>query len=157
MAFSVFGLCFGVGMIAGPCLGGLLQHPVENGLIPNCEFLKYYPYFLPCAISSVVSWIGFLVGLFFLPETCKRGYKTIPEEGNDVDDDEDEDEIRTSIITLRQSISSASPDDQIVISSQICSKSIRIGLAYGLLCLQSIIFTEGMHFIFDFFSVSIMG
>jgi hypothetical protein len=48
-----------------------LANPVGHfpGVFGDCEFLKKYPYFLPCFAGSMLSTIGFLFGYFFLPET----------------------------------------------------------------------------------------
>jgi MFS family permease len=70
-AFSLLGLMWGLGMIAGPIIGGFFCDPVKN--IPFFKaslFLKEYPYFLPCFISSCISIFGFLMALVLLPETA---------------------------------------------------------------------------------------
>ncbi|EPB87675.1 hypothetical protein HMPREF1544_05558 [Mucor circinelloides 1006PhL] len=70
-AFSIFGFCWGAGMIAGPALGGYLAKPVEQfpGLFGGSVFLTKYPYFLPCFVSSCGSMIGFIIGYFYLKES----------------------------------------------------------------------------------------
>ncbi|KAL0143609.1 major facilitator superfamily domain-containing protein [Mucor lusitanicus] len=70
-AFSIFGFCWGAGMIAGPALGGYLAKPVEQfpGLFGDSVFLTTYPYFLPCFVSSCGSMIGFVIGYFYLKES----------------------------------------------------------------------------------------
>ncbi|KAJ8659259.1 hypothetical protein O0I10_004973 [Lichtheimia ornata] len=69
-AFSLFGFCWGIGMI-GPGIGGYLCNPVDHfpSLFGGNEFLKEYPYFLPCFVSSIGSFIGFILGYFFLEES----------------------------------------------------------------------------------------
>ncbi|KAI8894389.1 major facilitator superfamily domain-containing protein [Globomyces pollinis-pini] len=76
-AFSLIGLNYGIGMIVGPSLGGLLADPVANlpffgnlGFITT--FLTNYPYFLPCLCSSLITLVGFMIGYLYLPETCQR-------------------------------------------------------------------------------------
>ena len=85
-AFSLIGLNYGIGLIIGPMLGGLLSHPVENYpyLFQGNQFLTKYPYFLPCFFSSLISTIGVIMGYFLLPETCstllaEKGYQALPE------------------------------------------------------------------------------
>jgi MFS family permease len=139
MAFSCFGFCFGVGMVAGPAIGGLLQQPVENGYISG-EFFENYPYFLPCAISACISAIGFVAGLFFLPETCKAlKYRQIP-----YDPEETEPILSASHIDLtsanRESIARESVS--VSLPANISTYSLYVALAYGLLALQSVLFTE---------------
>ncbi|GAN02943.1 member of major facilitator superfamily multidrug-resistance, DHA1 sub-family [Mucor ambiguus] len=70
-AFSIFGFCWGAGMIAGPALGGYLAKPVEQfpGLFGDSVFLTKYPYFLPCFVSSCGSMVGFVIGYFYLKES----------------------------------------------------------------------------------------
>lgn len=108
-AFALIGLNYGIGLIIGPALGGLLSHPVENfpslfagkGWITNV-FLKY-PYFLPCLISSIISSLGFVFGYFNLPETCThliKGYRPIPQSEATAliwEDEEDEEEVDCTI------------------------------------------------------------
>ncbi|KAI7895104.1 major facilitator superfamily domain-containing protein [Mucor mucedo] len=69
-AFSVFSVMWNTGMI-GPTLGGYLSKPAENfpELFGNCQFLKDYPYFLPCFVSACGSMIGFTIGYFYLEES----------------------------------------------------------------------------------------
>ncbi|KAI9492746.1 major facilitator superfamily domain-containing protein [Zychaea mexicana] len=70
-AFSLFGFCWGMGMIASPALGGYLCNPVERFpyLFGGNAFLKEYPYFLPCFVSSLGSLVGFALGYFYLEES----------------------------------------------------------------------------------------
>ncbi|CAO3654534.1 unnamed protein product [Mucor fragilis] len=70
-AFSIFGFCWGAGMITGPALGGYLAKPVEQfpGLFGDSVFLAKYPYFLPCFVSSCGSLVGFVIGYFYLKES----------------------------------------------------------------------------------------
>lgn len=76
-AFSLFGFCWGIGMIAGPGIGGYLCNPVDHfpSLFGGNEFLKEYPYFLPCFVSSIGSFIGFILGYFFLEESNPAAIK----------------------------------------------------------------------------------
>lgn len=55
----------------GPALGGYLSNPVEHfpSIFGDSEFLKEYPYFLPCFVSSIGSMIGFVIGYFYLKES----------------------------------------------------------------------------------------
>lgn len=57
--------------LLGPALGGYLSKPTENfpDLFGNCQFLKEYPYFLPCFISACGSMVGFTIGYFYLEES----------------------------------------------------------------------------------------
>ena len=55
----------------GSKIGGSLSRPAEQFplLFGSSEFLKKYPYFLPCAICSVLLLTAWLVGNIFLRET----------------------------------------------------------------------------------------
>ena len=57
----------------GPIIGGSLARPAERfpDLFGDNEFLKKYPYFLPCAIPAAFSFIAWLVTFFFLKETLR--------------------------------------------------------------------------------------
>lgn len=52
-------------------IGGWLVQPVDRfpKLFGRSEFLREYPYFLPCAVSATFSLIALIVTYFFLNET----------------------------------------------------------------------------------------
>jgi MFS family permease len=65
-AFLLFPMCFNVGVIIGPILGGFLadlggSYPKTFG---NVEFLKRYPYAAPNVLSAVFLFTAGL-GVFF--------------------------------------------------------------------------------------------
>ncbi|KAG0184782.1 hypothetical protein DFQ28_010515 [Apophysomyces sp. BC1034] len=80
-AFSIVSFCWGIGLI-----GGYLCKPTEHfpGLFGNIQFLKDFPYFLPCLVSAVGSFCGFLLGYCYLKETnvavIRRQQKSILDE-----------------------------------------------------------------------------
>ncbi|PPQ68704.1 hypothetical protein CVT25_012105 [Psilocybe cyanescens] len=55
----------------GPIIGGSLARPAERfpTLFGNNEFLKKYPYFLPCAVPATFSALAWVVTFLFLKET----------------------------------------------------------------------------------------
>lgn len=57
----------------GPLIGGALARPADRfpGLFGQNEFLKKYPYFLPCAVPATFSVIAWIVTFLFLKETVK--------------------------------------------------------------------------------------
>ncbi|KAI8364770.1 major facilitator superfamily domain-containing protein [Radiomyces spectabilis] len=65
-AFSMFGFCWGIGMI-----GGYLCQPAQQfpNVFGDWQFFIEYPYFLPCLVSSLGSLFGFFVGYFYLKES----------------------------------------------------------------------------------------
>lgn len=54
----------------GPALGGALSNPAKRfPIFEHSEFLKTYPYWLPCFSASLFCFLGFITGYFFLEET----------------------------------------------------------------------------------------
>jgi len=52
-----------------PLIGGNFSKPVRKyPKLFDYEFLRRYPYFLPCVISSMVTAFGVIFGYFFLEE-----------------------------------------------------------------------------------------
>ncbi|KAJ2995153.1 hypothetical protein HDV02_001038 [Globomyces sp. JEL0801] len=141
-AFSLIGLNFGIGMVIGPSLGGVLANPTKTMpyLFGNIQFLETYPYFLPCLCSAMITLVGFCVGYLFLPETCKRklaesSYTPIiglnDTEVNLLDDQStDEHEPINTEQAATQSLAT------------IGYKPISCAVAYLLLAFQSIVFME---------------
>lgn len=74
-AIAWIGLCWGMGGIAGAIIGGLLEHPAENypALFGRFQLLKDYPYLLPCAVASSVTFLGSILSLFL---GWDGGYRT---------------------------------------------------------------------------------
>ncbi|MBW0483705.1 hypothetical protein O181_023420 [Austropuccinia psidii MF-1] len=73
-------ICFAVGSIIGPILGGYLALPAQQfpNLFGNCTFLKEYPYFLPCLIGGLLNFVAIILGIFFLEETLESKRKSKP-------------------------------------------------------------------------------
>ncbi|KAI8058396.1 major facilitator superfamily domain-containing protein [Syncephalis plumigaleata] len=74
-AFSILPMVYGLGCIIGPTIGGMLSYPADKypSLFGNIAFLQNYPFFLPCAVCSCFTLVGFLLAFFCLEETLKRG------------------------------------------------------------------------------------
>ncbi|KAF7723708.1 hypothetical protein EC973_001749 [Apophysomyces ossiformis] len=55
----------------GPAIGGYLNKPAERypELFGDIQFFKTFPYFLPCFISSIGSFVGFIIGFCYLKES----------------------------------------------------------------------------------------
>ncbi|KAJ1916715.1 hypothetical protein IWQ60_008013 [Tieghemiomyces parasiticus] len=80
--FSLLPLCWNLGTIVGPVIGGLLARPAENfpGLFGHIELFRAYPYMLPCLICSIFGVAAWLSAFFLLEETlhCKLLTATDP-------------------------------------------------------------------------------
>jgi hypothetical protein len=52
-------------------IGGLLSRPADRfpDLFGHNEFLKNYPYFLPCAVPATFTIFAWIITFFFLKET----------------------------------------------------------------------------------------
>ncbi|KAF8640235.1 hypothetical protein AX16_010131 [Volvariella volvacea WC 439] len=70
-AYAYMPIAWSTGGTLGPVIGGSLSKPVERfpHLFGNNEFLKKYPYFLPCAVPATYTALAWLVTYFFLKET----------------------------------------------------------------------------------------
>ncbi|KAG1882948.1 major facilitator superfamily domain-containing protein [Suillus subluteus] len=78
VALPIYGLTWPLGSIIGPLIGGTFSHPASKyPEILGFQFLKDYPYFLPCFIAFVIAMIGIFLGFIFLEETLpsKRNAK----------------------------------------------------------------------------------
>ncbi|KAH9966264.1 major facilitator superfamily domain-containing protein [Lactifluus volemus] len=59
------------GSTLGPMIGGLLSRPADQfpNTFGNSQFLKQYPYFLPCAVPATFSALAWVMTYVFLRET----------------------------------------------------------------------------------------
>ncbi|KAJ7183235.1 member of major facilitator superfamily multidrug-resistance, DHA1 sub-family [Mycena filopes] len=71
-AYAVMPISWSTGVILGPVIGGFLAKPADRFpmIFGDNEFLKAYPYFLPCAIPATFSLVAWLVTFLFLKETA---------------------------------------------------------------------------------------
>ncbi|ORX95889.1 MFS general substrate transporter [Basidiobolus meristosporus CBS 931.73] len=71
--FSLLSLTWGVGVIVGPSIAGLLSNPAEQfpSLFGSVALFKEYPYLLPCIAAASITVPAFVVGFFVLQETLK--------------------------------------------------------------------------------------
>lgn len=69
VAFPIYGLFWPLGAIIGPLLGGTFSNPAERfPSLFDYQFLKEYPYFLPCFVAGCLSILGALLVYLFLDE-----------------------------------------------------------------------------------------
>lgn len=70
IAVPIYGMIWPVGSIAGPMIGGAFANAAEKyPAVFGYEFLRQYPYFMPCFITGSLGLVGFLLGWFSLEET----------------------------------------------------------------------------------------
>ncbi|KAF8274736.1 MFS general substrate transporter [Lactarius quietus] len=69
--YAYMPVSWSTGSTLGPMIGGALSRPAERYpyTFGNSEFLKKYPYFLPCAVSATFSALAWVLALVFLKET----------------------------------------------------------------------------------------
>lgn len=73
-AYSYIPIASCSGAIIGPIIGGALARPADQfpSLFGNSQFLKDYPYFLPCAIPVTFTVVAWTITFLFLKETVKQ-------------------------------------------------------------------------------------
>ncbi|QRV89502.1 major facilitator superfamily transporter [Ceratobasidium sp. AG-Ba] len=83
IAFPLYGLCWPIGAIVGPLIGGSVSHPLSrfSHVLPSWThgFLQAYPYALPCIVSSVITLLTVAFAYFFLEESLPAKRKQIAE------------------------------------------------------------------------------
>lgn len=81
-AFSLLPLTWSVGSFVAPLIGGFLARPVDAfpGLFGNVQLFIDYPYLLPCLAGGSISFVGVVLGMFFLQETLQSKRKVSPED-----------------------------------------------------------------------------
>ncbi|KAJ8587725.1 MFS multidrug-resistance DHA1 sub-family [Rhizopogon salebrosus TDB-379] len=70
-AYAYMPIAWSSGGTLGPLIGGSLSRPADRfpNLFGHSQFLKTYPYFLPCAVPATFSALAWIVTFFFLRET----------------------------------------------------------------------------------------
>ncbi|KAG2032270.1 major facilitator superfamily domain-containing protein [Suillus americanus] len=70
-AWAILPLAWSSGSTLGPLIGGELARPADRfpNIFGGSEFLKEYPYFLPCAVPATVSALSWIVIFLHLKET----------------------------------------------------------------------------------------
>lgn len=73
-AFAYLPLCWSIGSLIAPALGGFLSHPVERypSVFSSFELFRQYPYLLPCLAGSAFSTLGLIAGILFLEESLTK-------------------------------------------------------------------------------------
>ncbi|PWN29800.1 hypothetical protein BDZ90DRAFT_226030 [Jaminaea rosea] len=73
-AYAILGFAWGFGGIAGPILGGILEHPAEKfpGVFGGIKLFETYPYLLPCLAGASFTTLGAILSLFIGPDGGPR-------------------------------------------------------------------------------------
>ncbi|KAF9523453.1 major facilitator superfamily domain-containing protein [Crepidotus variabilis] len=71
-AYAYLPIVWSIGSTLGPIIGGVLARPAERfpDVFGHNEFMKKYPYFLPCSVAATFSFIAWIVAIFLLKETA---------------------------------------------------------------------------------------
>jgi len=71
-------MCYAIGSIIGPILGGYLSLPAQQypNLFGKSALFIEYPYFLPCLAGGLLNFVAVIVGIFFMEETLATKKKT---------------------------------------------------------------------------------
>ncbi|KAG2141295.1 major facilitator superfamily domain-containing protein [Suillus clintonianus] len=71
-AWAFIPLAWSSGTTLGPLVGGVLARPADRfpNIFGGSEFLKKYPYFLPCAVPATVSALTWIVVFLYMKETA---------------------------------------------------------------------------------------
>eukprot|EP00271_Cylindrocystis_brebissonii_P022046 TRINITY_DN8260_c0_g1_i1.p1 TRINITY_DN8260_c0_g1~~TRINITY_DN8260_c0_g1_i1.p1 ORF type:complete len:613 (-),score=123.45 TRINITY_DN8260_c0_g1_i1:941-2779(-) len=112
--FAAFGLCWALGIILGPVLGGVLAEPASKfpAAISSTGVFAVFPFLLPCITLGALNLVAGLLCCFCLPETLRRSkivgkVKQVLEEGCSSRDEESVSSGTVSIITVSSSRSSS--------------------------------------------------
>ncbi|KAJ3275855.1 hypothetical protein HDV01_006721 [Terramyces sp. JEL0728] len=149
-AFSLIALNFGIGSIIGPSLGGLLAKPAETypSIFGGIQFLKDFPYFLPCFCSAMITLCGFTFGYFYLPETNQKGYIKVANEDSEASLEFEPDSAYVAngndqeVPRESTGPSLADSSNTLVADSGLGLPAIASALAYALLAFSDIVFVE---------------
>jgi MFS family permease len=160
-AFSMLGLNYGIGMIVGPFLGGLLSWPDRAfpELFGGVQLFIDNPFLLPCVASSAFSFGGFIIAYMFLPETLRREVvedeidivgRVIPENTLLIDSDTINDCYQSNFAVTRDDTVVSSEIDDDLSTMPLLGKqrkedspiSIQFIIGYSLIAFENIIFIE---------------
>lgn len=70
IAFPIYSLCWPIGSIVGPLIGGTFSRPADR--LPqwfDYPLFRNFPYLLPCLMAGSIAAVGSIAGYFLLKET----------------------------------------------------------------------------------------
>ncbi|EGF99274.1 uncharacterized protein MELLADRAFT_94771 [Melampsora larici-populina 98AG31] len=78
-AVAYLPLCYAIGSILGPIIGGFLALPAEKypDLFGSSDLMIKHPYFLPCFMGGLLNLLAIGLGIFFLEETLPSKRKLV--------------------------------------------------------------------------------
>ncbi|CCM06609.1 uncharacterized protein FIBRA_08888 [Fibroporia radiculosa] len=73
-AYAILGFCWGFGGVAGAIVGGTFESPAKKwpSVFGDLELFINYPYLLPCAVASSITFVGSILCLFVGPDCGPR-------------------------------------------------------------------------------------
>ena len=64
----IYGICWPLGTIIGPILGGTFSNPADKFPLLDIPLLRQFPYAMPSLIAAAVSIFGAVLAYFLLEE-----------------------------------------------------------------------------------------
>ncbi|KAF9648058.1 MFS general substrate transporter [Thelephora ganbajun] len=74
----IYALCWPLGVIIGPMLGGTFSNPADKFPLLDVPLLRQYPYAMPCLASAAFSAFGATLAYFLMEETLPSKAKQAP-------------------------------------------------------------------------------
>ncbi|PLW32896.1 hypothetical protein PCANC_17105 [Puccinia coronata f. sp. avenae] len=71
-AFTLLPLCWAVGLMIGPAIGGYTAEPAvqyPHSIFARYAFFSTYPYFIPCLVAGLLNILAVALGALYLEET----------------------------------------------------------------------------------------
>ncbi|KAJ3751638.1 MFS general substrate transporter [Lentinula raphanica] len=97
--FSLAPMIWGMGVIMGPSIGGVLANPEEQfpSTLGKIALLRAHPFFLPCAVVALFAFLFFLVALIGLKEASIVKKSISDQETVLASDSEDEEDLKADV------------------------------------------------------------
>eukprot|EP00730_Choanoeca_flexa_P018049 TRINITY_DN8752_c0_g1_i1.p1 TRINITY_DN8752_c0_g1~~TRINITY_DN8752_c0_g1_i1.p1 ORF type:complete len:516 (+),score=85.86 TRINITY_DN8752_c0_g1_i1:127-1674(+) len=121
-AMTMLTAAWGVGMIIGPMLGGLLSHPEEHYPSLDTPFIRRHPFSIPCILVAAITALSAALNYAYLPETLQPA--------DDTSDDPDKEVLIKSVksVTSRDSSPERDTPRKASIRALMSAKNSRVSL-----------------------------
>ncbi|CAO3631746.1 unnamed protein product [Cunninghamella blakesleeana] len=149
-AFSVLQIIFGIGTSVGVSLAVIFADPVkkypflfeEHSTLKT--FFSEYPYFLPCFMASLISFVGFVLGLIYLEESLVTGNELIDENETTPLLSENQESSSPSYSTVEsyKKTSTKLSSLRIKLKNALTPAVLLVCFIYGLVALQFVYYDE---------------